>query len=293
MSVALVKTELTDLAERINAAHEACVAGATISLQRAIELGELLSKVARRVGPGKLESWVECNCSFSFRTARRYVLISQSAARLGGWPQLTSGSARELLATAASERAVKQARRVLAADKPAVASVPAGKFAVICADPPWQYSNSGFNGNPSDHYPTMTTPEICAHPVASCIHERAALFLWAVNPMLKDALSVMNAWGFAYKTNFVWIKDRATYGKLGFYNYGRHELLLLGTRGSFLPDAKSLPQSVIEAPKSKHSRKPERVYRLIEKLYPDVPRLEVFGRKKRPSWTVWGNEVAE
>jgi N6-adenosine-specific RNA methylase IME4 len=159
-----------------------------------------------------------------------------------------------------------------------VRAIDAGLARVIYADPPWQYSNSGLLGAAASHYPTLTTDEICGLRVPTVDGDKAvrdiaagdaALFLWATNPLLPDALRVIDAWGFSYKTNFVWIKSEALYGKLGFYNLSRHELLLVATRGSFVPaDRKHLPQSVIEAPTAEHSQKPAVFYELIEQLYP-------------------------
>jgi N6-adenosine-specific RNA methylase IME4 len=140
----------------------------------------------------------------------------------------------------------------------------AGLATLLYADPPWQYANSGFMGAAEEHYPTMSTDEICALPVSQIVAEEAVLFLWATSPMLTDALRVIEAWGFAYKTNLVWTKDRQTYGKLGFYVFGQHELLLVATKGVFLPDGELQP-SIITAKKAEHSRKPTEAYEIIEK----------------------------
>ncbi len=171
--------------------------------------------------------------------------------------------------------------------------LPEGTFNVIYADPPWEYSNAGLGGAAEKHYPTMATEKICEMGICGIAAENAVLFLWATNPLLTDALQVMKAWGFAYKTNFCWVKGgRGTYGKLGFYVSGAHELLLLGTRGSMLPDDEK-PSSVITEPKSKHSQKPESVYGIIEQMYGNGKRLELFARNAKPrkSWTYWGNEA--
>lgn len=167
-----------------------------------------------------------------------------------------------------------------------------GRFQVIYADPPWSYNNSGLNGSAASHYPTMTTDDIAAMPVSSYATSNAVLFMWATNPLLEDAMQVLKGWNFAYKTNFVWVKDRGAYGKLGFYNYGRHELLLIATRGSCVPSIETLPDSVITADKSRHSAKPDEFYELIERMYPG-PYLELFARNRRDGWSVWGNETEE
>lgn len=164
-----------------------------------------------------------------------------------------------------------------------------GHYSVVYADPPWQFSNSGLNGSAEHHYPTMPTDEIAALPVKDCLTDDAVLFLWSTNAHLPDALGVMAAWGFRYVTNFVWVKDRQTHGKIGFYLFGKHELLLIGVRGSLLPEEKL--GSVIEAPRREHSQKPEQVYELIEEMYPGLGYLEMFARQRREGWSVFGNEV--
>lgn len=187
-------------------------------------------------------------------------------------------------------REVKDWNRGVVREQQSIEALGTGKFSVIYADPPWSYSNSGLMGSADEHYPTMATDQICEMALSDKATDDAVLFLWATNPCLTDAMKVIEAWGFDYKTNFAWVKDKGNYGKLGFYNYGRHELLLVCTRGSFTPSG-DLPDSVIDAPKSKHSKKPTEVYDLIESLYPHGPYLEMFARAKREGWTSFGNEV--
>ncbi len=179
------------------------------------------------------------------------------------------------------------------APKPKKTPLPQGKYDIIYADPAWQYANSGLMGAASEHYQTMSTDVICEMKIAKVSGKDAVLFLWATNPLLEDAMRVIDAWGFSYKTNFCWVKGgRGTYGKLGFYVSGGHELLLLATRGSMLPDGEK-PSSVIQATKTKHSKKPECVYGIIEQMYPDGNYLELFARNAQPrkKWTYWGNEA--
>jgi len=161
---------------------------------------------------------------------------------------------------------------------------PQGKYRVIYADPPWQYSNSGFTTSAENQYPTMPTEEIYSLPIKDLADENAVLFLWATNPLLEDALRVCKAWGFEYKTNFVWVKNRHTGG---FYCYGQHELLFVAVRGSLLPKQEGVRSSVINAPRREHSRKPDEVYSIIEAMY-DGPYIELFARNKREGWVGWG-----
>ncbi len=167
-----------------------------------------------------------------------------------------------------------------------------GRFPVIYADPPWEYSNARLRGAAADHYPTMGTAVLCALPVADYTTSNGVCFLWATNPLLPDALQVLDAWGFRYVTNLAWVKDRPTYGKLAFYVRGQHELLLIGVKGSCLPKAGTLPVSVLTAAKGRHSEKPADIYALIEGMF-DGPYLELFARQQRTGWTAFGNEVRE
>jgi N6-adenosine-specific RNA methylase IME4 len=171
--------------------------------------------------------------------------------------------------------------------------LPPGQFAVILADPPWKYGAPTITGAASQHYADMETAAICGVPVARHAAPDAVLFLWATNPMLPDALEVVEAWGFAYKTNVAWVKDKATAG-LGFYVRGRHELLLIATRGEMLPRPDDRPESVLFADRREHSRKPDEAYALVEAMYPAAgPRLELFARHRREGWEQRGAELAD
>ena len=165
--------------------------------------------------------------------------------------------------------------------------LPTGKYAVIYADPPWQYDNSGFNESADNQYPTMPLDEICELPIGDLADETTVLFLWATNPLLPEALQVMASWGFEYKTNIAWIKD-AGRGK-GWYLKSKHELLLIGVK-SETPHPIERPDSCFEADRGNvHSRKPEKAYEIIESMYPGN-KVELFSRVERDGWDSWGNE---
>src|SRR4029077_16927012 len=112
-------------------------------------------------------------------------------------------------------------------------ALPNRKYGVIVADPEWRFEpwsrETGMDRSAENHYPTSATEVIAARPVESIAADDCALFLWATMPMLPDALEVMKAWGFSYRTNWVWVKDRIG---CGYWLRARHELLLLGTRGN-------------------------------------------------------------
>jgi N6-adenosine-specific RNA methylase IME4 len=143
-------------------------------------------------------------------------------------------------------------------------ALPSGEYDVVCADPPWQYDNSGFDQSAAAHYPTMTVEAIAALPTTDPTFPQFAdpcvLFLWATSPLLPAAGTVMAAWGFDYKACLVWVKDRAP--GLGWWINTRHELLLVGARGQTTPIEKV--DSVIEATVAGHSRKPIEAYAAIE-----------------------------
>jgi N6-adenosine-specific RNA methylase IME4 len=116
------------------------------------------------------------------------------------------------------------------------------------------------------------------------------LFLWATNPLLPEALKVMRAWGFTYKTNMAWVKDKAR-GK-GWWLKSKHELLLIGVRKE-TPQPAIRPPSAFEADRGPvHSRKPEKTYDIIEAMYPGSTKIELFSRNERAGWRMWGNEDA-
>jgi N6-adenosine-specific RNA methylase IME4 len=117
----------------------------------------------------------------------------------------------------------------------------------------------------------------------------AVLFMWATVPMLLEALAVMKAWGFDYKSHFVWRKNKAG---TGYWNRNQHELLLVGTRGHIpAPAPGDQYSSVIEAPRGPHSRKPDAFAEMIDELFPSSAGLELFARGPRLGWDTWGNEA--
>jgi N6-adenosine-specific RNA methylase IME4 len=170
-----------------------------------------------------------------------------------------------------------------------------GKFVVLYADPPWQYENppmGGSNRSIENHYPTMTLEEICALPVGDLAHENSVLFMWATSPKLYECMKVLDSWGFVYRTDMVWVKDKIG---MGYHVRGKHETLLIAKRGELPPPAvEARPDSVIEAPRLDHSAKPLEFYDVIDRMYPDVRKIELFGRapKDRFNWTAWGNQAS-
>ena len=169
--------------------------------------------------------------------------------------------------------------------------LPAGPFGVIYADPPWRFEPwsriTGMGRAAEKYYATMTLDSIKALRVPAAAD--AALFLWATVPMMLFALAVMESWGFAYRSQMVWVKPSIG---LGYWFRNQHELLLLGIRGKVRAPARGTQfPSVIEAPRRRHSEKPDEAPAMIEQMFPGIPRLEMFARIRRPGWDAWGDQV--
>lgn len=161
------------------------------------------------------------------------------------------------------------------------------RFGAILADPPWRYSNTVSNGAADRHYPTMSMDELRDLPVPQLALPDAYLFLWATAPLLPEALDLMQAWGFDYKTHMVWNKPR-----FGMGNYWRsaHELLCLGIRGKPAGWCRHDISSWAVFPATRHSAKPSYFRDMIASVV-DGPYLEMFGREQNSGWTTFGNQV--
>ena len=169
------------------------------------------------------------------------------------------------------------------------------KFNILYADPPWKYERNKVQGAAENHYPTMSIEQLCALDVEKITDENCALFLWSTFPFLPEALRLIKAWGFTYKTTaFVWLKqnrkNKDWFFGLGFWTRGNAEICLLATKGK--PKRKSAKVSqLIISPIDKHSKKPDIVREKIVELMGDLPRIELFARQTTPGWEVFGNEV--
>lgn len=166
--------------------------------------------------------------------------------------------------------------------------LPTGEYSVILADPPWRYQFSETsNREIENQYPTMDLSEIRSLTVPAA--DDSILFMWTTAPKLEEAFSVLNSWGFTYKTCAVWDKERKG---MGYYFRINHELLLVATKGNFpAPAPENRPDSVIRSPRGEHSKKPDEIYEIIEAMYPAASKLEMFCRSPREGWNAWGNEV--
>lgn len=195
--------------------------------------------------------------------------------------------------TIAKKRKAKQVRqdRIEAiVEQSTASSSPGGGtlYPVLLADPPWRYEHAVSTSREIEkQYPTMALDEIKALKVPAS--DSAVLYLWATSPKLAEALEVMEAWQFVYKTCLVWVKDRIG---MGYWVRQRHELLLIGVRGDMPPPPpEARPDSVIEAPRLEHSSKPPCVLGLVERAFPGIPKIELFARQQHPGWASWGHEA--
>ncbi len=188
-----------------------------------------------------------------------------------------------------------------------------GKYGAILADPPWHfktYNENGrrrspdwkrFKGSPCRHYETMSAEDIAALPVAELAADDCCLFLWISWPMLPEAMDMIKAWGFEYKTcAFDWMKahagqidmlrdDSDVQIGMGYWTRANSEPCLLAVRGKPKRIDAGVRMGIIE-PRRQHSRKPDCVHERIERLV-SGPYCELFARQRRPNWDVWGNQT--
>jgi N6-adenosine-specific RNA methylase IME4 len=173
------------------------------------------------------------------------------------------------------------------------------RFGTILIDPPWRFQNRTGKMAPEHkrlrRYETLSFAEIEALPVGDLSLPKSHLYLWTPNALVEEALQILRAWGFTYKTNIVWLKVRKDGGPdgrgVGFYFRNVTELLLFGVRGSLRTLAPGRSQTnVIITRKQEHSRKPDEQYGIIERCSPG-PYIELFARKAIPGWTCWGDQV--
>ncbi len=209
-------------------------------------------------------------------------------------------------ATRQAQHAARVAAMEATAEQASAELAGLGKlYSVILADPPWDvatYSEKGKNRHASRHYETMPTDAIAEIKVPAA--PDAVLFLWATVQMLEHGLRVMAAWGFTYKSLYIWRKTGRGHGYWSMKDQA--ELLLIGTRGKRwvalvrgdqppqVALAEMLDEAPMEvAPRGEHSAKPEVFYSEIERMYPHVQKVEMFARRERDGWDAWGNEVSQ
>ena len=200
------------------------------------------------------------------------------------------------------------------------------KYNIIYADPAWSfktYSDKGKDRSPDNHYNVMSLADLKNLPVGKLAAKNCILFMWVIDTMIPEALEVIKAWGFKYKTvGFTWTKvnksakldklnvEKDFFTGMGYYTRANDErcfiafnhdveedenqVCLLATTkdGSPKRQSASVRRAVLDY-RREHSRKPDQIYTRIEQLVGELPRIELFGRTERPGWDVWGNEVGK
>lgn len=170
-------------------------------------------------------------------------------------------------------------------------------FRVVVADPPWSFGDaltmSAVRRGAESHYATLPLSELCALPVASCCEPDAVLVLWRPSSLARDALTLMDAWGFRQTQEVVWYKaspESVAFG-MGRLFRAAKEVAFVGVRGS--PYAHLRDRAVRDVfvhPRLPHSQKPEVVQDALDAMFPEGERLELFARRVRPRWCCVGLE---
>lgn len=305
-----------DEAERLRlygrqAKNRDLIADATEIMQRAERrLGQLLAlaKAAGQIAEGRPKNCPESE-QFPRLTYdeigidRKLAAVSQRIAQLpqAAFDAMLQDTRERIIAkgaqllnpiTTAEKQHARSEREVETGAK--IQALPTQKFGVILADPEWKFetwSERGMNRSAENHYSTTATQIIASRDVPSIAADDCVLLLWAVPAMLLDALQVMKAWDFIYKTHAVWAKERFT---KGFWFRGRHELWLLGTRGNPVcpAEGEQFPSLLRprDPPRADHSRKPTLFRKIIETHWPNTPKIELNAAddEEWPGWTRWG-----
>jgi len=269
----------------------------SLQLERAHKFGPGIDVQLPACGKSKKDVLAELGISTS--AAQRYEQFHQlpeweKRARIKlGEAAILSGKSVADVAALQNEKKRQRTKREADLAKHILA-LPKKKYGVIYADPEWRFEpwsrETGMDRAADNFYPTSPIDVIKARDVASIAADDCALFLWATQPMLPQALDVMETWGFSYKSHFVWAKDRIS---TGYWSRNKHELLLLGTRGKIpCPAAGQQWDSLMEAPRRGHSEKPEIFAELIENYFPNLPKIELNRRgPPRRGWDCWGLEA--
>lgn len=244
----------------------------TPELVKAVETGQVAVSTAAKIAQAP--------------PAEQVVIVAQG-------PKQIVEASKQIRAERAQERRIERVEKIVEIsqnNKPLDESV-SRLYPVIYADPPWEYEHSETESRKIENqYPTMPLQKICDLPVDKITTPDAILILWATSPKLAEALQVISSWGFTYRTCMVW--DKEIMGP-GYYARQQHELLLFAARGSLpVPESANRPRSVIRIRRdSEHSAKPEEFYAIIDSMYPEYAKIELFARNKREGWDRWGNQA--
>lgn len=237
------------------------------------------------------------------RAVERGNVAVSAAEALSSLPQdeqseIIARGEKDILAAAKSIRArnrqirFDQVNEKLATISEGSKPLPTGqKFPIIYADPATRYVSGFGDRSIENHYPTMTTEELCALPVRELAMDASVLFIWTTIPQLRNTMIIIDAWGFNYVSAWCWDKvDQGT----GHWGFNQHEELLIATRGEFpAPIPGTQPRSLYSEKKTDHSVKPAWFAERIEAIWPTLPKIELFARDPRPGWAAWGNQASK
>lgn len=266
-----------------------------IRVRACVRIGELSLLLDKSKGGANPDATLPAGGKSKYRVLADAGISTTTAARYEQLARMTqTGIEPTFAALRSHEKKDRRAEREQAlAEKTIAAAAKLGDrvYSVIYADPPWRFEpysrDTGMDRAADNHYPTLTLDRLMALKVPAA--PDCVLFLWATTPMLPQALAVMAAWDFAYKSHFIWLKDRMG---TGYWNRNQHELLLIGTRGEIPAPAPGTQfPSVIDATVAEHSAKPHHFAEMIEEMFPNQTPLEMFARSPRLGWDVWGNEA--
>ena len=197
--------------------------------------------------------------------------------------------------TSEERTAEKKARRVEREEALAqqIRALPSKRYGLILADPEWKFvpynEETGNDRSAANHYATSMLKQIKERDVPSIAADDCCLALWATVPMLPQALEVMEAWGFEYRSHAVWLKDRVG---TGYWYRNAHELLLIGVKGEVPAPAPGTQwESAFDGAVGEHSEKPAEAYAMLEEYFPTLPKIELNARVRRFGWDAWGAEA--
>jgi len=303
---AMVAAKIVDWETGLN--QHTSAGGAHVPARQAAErlsISERAVKAARRIHEHGTAELVA-----AIRDGRLSVKTGEALSHLAREAQdaVLRQEEKDIVARAKAIRAERQKLRhtvrlahmdMVAGKGRATAPASAKPYPVYYADPPWRFGVrsevTGREKSAENHYPTLETDaliDLVAGVIGGADGETghpAVLFCWATNPMLLDALRLLQACGFDYVHNWVWDKEVAG---TGYWGRDRHEMLLIGRRGDIAAPLPGLqPETVHRERKGRHSAKPDFYAETIERLYPGIARLELFARRARPGWDVWGFEA--
>ena len=252
-------------------------------IEGALDAGEYLNLAKAQLPHGDWMPWLD-KCAVEARTARRWMQLAKSGMKF----DTVSNLGGIIPAIQQLQLEAKRRKHLEAVGNPSL--FPPDKYALVLADPPWRYNFISTPGRRIENqYPTLTDEELADHPIQTSFAPDCLMYMWAPSPKLRNAMTLLEAWGFEYITHAVWTKDKIG---MGFYFRQQHEDLLLGRKGNPpnpLPETRR--SSVFKAPRTGHSVKPAYAHEMLEEQFPALPKLELFGRTAREGWTVWGNEV--